>query len=286
MAEMKPTYHLPPNFSTPPPPAGPFRLGTVVRNFERREQMRPLNQSAEDRIPIPEGQIHPDHKGGFEATRARLKKGELGIWAQFIGLDGIGAEASISAKKDENDTYKFAGVDTEYFFPSPTYISRCMELPDVQDYLKGGNYKKPVFLITGLKVAKGVSVHLKEGTKFSAKAEIGFNNPGGTNIKAGPRIEGTLDNSTSMSFTESSDIVVGIQCLKLHYKTGLFGGGKKLSDKLYMGGATFVDDSRHEEERSDNYVVARPEDCNLPGHVTRGQIENEEEQEETWIVPA
>lgn len=285
MAEMKPTYHLPPNFSTPPPPAGPFHLGTVVRNFERREQMRPLNQSAEDRVPIPEGQIHLDYKGGFEATRARLKNGELGIWAQFIGLNGIGAEASISAKKDENDTYKFAGIDTEYFFPSPTYISQCMELPDVQDYLKGGNYKKPVFLITGLKVAKGTSVHLEEGTKFSAMAEIGLNNPGGTNTKAGPRIKRILDNSRSISFTESSDIVVGIQCLKVHYKTGLFSSGKKLSDELYTSGATFVD-SRHKEEQRDNYVVAIPGNYNLPGHITQGQIEIEGGQEETWIVPA
>jgi hypothetical protein len=249
--------------------------------------MKPLNQSAEDRLPIPEGRIYSDHKGGFEATRARLKSGVLGIWAQFLGFDGIGVEASISAKQSESDTYKFAGVDTEYFFPSPTYISRSMELSDVQDYLKGSNYKKPVYLITGLRVARGASVHLKEGTEISAKTEAGLNNLGATNIKAGPRIEGSRDNSTVISFTESSDIVVGVQCVKLYYKTGWLSGEKKLHDQLYTSGATFVDDSGSgQQERTDNYVLVQPENYDLPGHVSRVQIDDEEVKEETWIVPA
>ena len=286
MIEMKPTYHLPPNFSTPPPPTGPFHLGTVVRNFERREQMRPLNQNAESRLSIPKEEIYLDHKGAFEATRAQLKSGVLGLWAKFIGIDGIGAEASISAERSDNDTYKFAGVDTEYFFPSARYVSQCMELSDVQDYLKGYNYKKPVYLITGLKVAKGASVRLEEGTKVSAKAEIGLNNPGGTNIQAGPKAEGTVENSTMFAFKESSDIVVGIQCLKLYYKTPWLSGEKKLKEELYTSGATFVSDEGHKQQQStENYILAGPEDYNLPGYVCRGQTYLEG-KEETWIVPA
>lgn len=248
--------------------------------------MRPLNQSVESRLPIPKDQIYSDHKGGFEATRARLKSGVLGLWAQFIGVDGIGAEASISAERSDKDMYKFASVDTEYFFPSPSYVSECMELSEVQDYLKGYNYKKPVYLITGLKVAKGASVRLEKVTKVLAKAEVGLNNPGGTNIQAGPRVEGTLENSLVSTFAESSDIVAGIQCLKLYYKTGWLGGEKKLKEQLYTSGATFVDDEGNKQQRrSDNYIVVSPEDYNLPGYVCRTQRCDEEEKE-TWIVPA
>jgi hypothetical protein len=283
MSKMKPTYHLPPNFSTPPPPTGPFHLGTVVRNFERREQMRPLNQSAESRLPIPK--VFPDHKGGFEATRAQLKSGKLGLWAEFIGIDGIGAEASISAERSDNDMYKFASVDTEYFFPPPTYISQCMELSNVQDYLRGDNYKKPVYLITGLKVAKGASVRLEKVTKVVAKAKVGLHNPGGTNIQAGPRVEGTIENSPVFAFTESSDIVVGIQCFKLYYNTSWLGGEKKLKEEFYTNGATFVDDeSNKKQQRPDNYIYVSPEDYNLPGYVCRSE-RYDEEKEETWIIP-
>jgi hypothetical protein len=286
MSEMKPTYHLPPNFSTPPPPKGPFHLGTVVRNFERREQMRPLNRNAEGRLPIPKDEIYLDHKSGFEATRAKLKSGTLGLWAQFIGVNGIGAEASISTERGDNDMYKFASVDTEYFFPSPSYVSQCMELSDVQDYLKGYNYKQPVYLITGLKVTKSASVRMEKLTKVLAKAEVGLNNPGGTNIQAGPRVEGTLENSLEFAFTESSDIVVGIQCLKLYYKTSWLGNEKKLKEEHYTSGATFVDDEGYkQQQRSDNYIIVSPEDYNLPGYVCQSQISNEGSKEEIWIVP-
>lgn len=101
--EAKPTYHLPPNFSTPPPPNGPFHLGTVLRDFETKEEMRPLNQKEAHRIAISEKFI--DHKGGFEATREKLKSGEFGLWAKFIGLEGIGGEAGISVETSDSDRY-------------------------------------------------------------------------------------------------------------------------------------------------------------------------------------
>ncbi|RDW74911.1 hypothetical protein BP6252_06053 [Coleophoma cylindrospora] len=285
-AAMKATYHLPPNFSTPPPPTGPFHLGTVVRNFERREQMRPLNQTAASRLPIPADQIYLDHKGGFEATRARLKSGELGVWAQFVGIDGIGAETSIAGESSTSDTYKFESVDTEYFFPSSTYIAQCLELSNVHDYLEGSNYKNPVFLVTGLKVAKGASVRREHGAKKSANLTIGLNNPGGTNIQAGPRVAGTVENSAAYSFTESSDFVVGIQCLKLYFKSNWFGGEKKLKEELFTTGATFVDDERDGQlQNLDNYTIMSPEDVSLPGYVCRIERDVHETKEETWIVP-
>jgi hypothetical protein len=138
-----------------------------------------------------------------------------------------------------------------------------------------------------LKVAKGVSVRLEEGTKVAAKATVGLNQPGGMNIQAGPRVEGTRESSTVHGFTESSDIVVGIQCLKLYYKTGWSHGKRTVVDELYMSGATFVEDDGHNEQlQTNNYVFASSEDYNLPGHTRRTGAGTEEEEEETWIVPA
>lgn len=65
--------------------------------------MRPLNQGESQRIAIPEK--YSDHKGGFTATREKLKSGELGLWAKFMGLEGIGGEASVSAERSDSDKY-------------------------------------------------------------------------------------------------------------------------------------------------------------------------------------
>jgi hypothetical protein len=51
-------------------------------------------------------------------------------------------------------------VETEHFNPTPEYISDCLKLPGVEEYLKASRYRKPVYLITGVKVGKGVSAHI------------------------------------------------------------------------------------------------------------------------------
>ncbi|EHK42507.1 hypothetical protein TRIATDRAFT_7449, partial [Trichoderma atroviride IMI 206040] len=222
-----PTYHLPPNFSTPPPPKGPFHLGTVIKDFDRKEQMRPLNHGKDKdgnakRIAIDTDDIYLDHKGGFEATRWRLKSGELGLWAKCVGVDGLGGEASISGKRSENDTYKFDSVDTEYFYPSPAYISQCMGLSDVKEYMEVTKYRKAVYLVTGLKVDKGASVRFEANNEIRGRLEAGLNNPKFPPIQLGPRAEGSVENKPVDNFKESSDILVGIQCLKIYYKSSIF----------------------------------------------------------------
>ena len=111
MEELTPTYHLPPNFSTPPPPGGPFHLGTVVRNFEKKVKIRPLNHD-DDRLTIPNKEIYRSQKGGLSATRSKLKAGELGIWTQFMGIEGIGGKISFSTQRSEDDIYTYQSEET------------------------------------------------------------------------------------------------------------------------------------------------------------------------------
>ncbi|KAL6862101.1 hypothetical protein J3F83DRAFT_746717 [Trichoderma novae-zelandiae] len=132
--------------------------------------------------------------------------------------------------------------------PSPKYIVQCMEIPDVKDFLKGCNYRKPVYLVTGLKVAKGVSVCLNhtQVRKASGKAVMSLNS------LAGPEITHADEKSLTTEFTESSVIVVGIQCLKLYCKSSWLEGGKdvKLGDTHHTQGAVFVDDEENNEDHA------------------------------------
>ncbi|CAM1505660.1 Fc.00g112970.m01.CDS01, partial [Cosmosporella sp. VM-42] len=279
------TYHLPPNFSTPPPPEGPFCLGTVLRSFDVKPNARPLNYE-EDRLPIPDAEVYRSRKEGLRATRSKLKSGELGVWAQFLGVEGIGGEISLSAERSGDDVYSFESEETQYFYPRPSYISKTIELPDVQDYIRGNNYKVPVFLITGLKVAKGVSVEMSRGKIFEAKADVGINNPGGVGVEIGPRAGFTSESNTALSFKASSDIVVGIQCLKLYYKTRLLRSAKEMKDEPYLKGAVMVDNDAEGElsQVVDNYEVKDWDDSELDGQVKVTE-HNELREELVWVVP-
>jgi len=254
--------------------------------------MRPLNHGKDKdgkdkRISIPVWEIYPDHKGGFEATRSELKSGELGFWAKFVGIEGIGGEASLSVKRSETDTYKFSSVDTEFFYPSPSYISQCMALADVEEYMKLWKYKKPVYLVTGLKIAKGASVRLESDNEAKGKTELGLNNPVGSATQAGLRAERNVENKPVSAFTESSDIVVGIQCLKVYYKIGWFGGEKRLEEEVYTDGATFLGDEakKKPEVQFEELVVVGPEDYNNSKLVARNQATEEGKEDEIWMLP-
>ncbi|KFA56748.1 hypothetical protein S40293_10011 [Stachybotrys chartarum IBT 40293] len=292
MSLSKPTYHLPPNFSTAPPPKGPFHLGTVIRDFDRREQMRPLNHGKDrdgkdKRIAIGTDDIYRDHKGGFVATRRRLKNGELGLWAKCIGLDGLGGEASISAKRSENDTYKFASVETDFFYPSPSYISHCMELSDVDEYMRVTRYKKAVYLVTGLKVAKGAAVRLEANSGIKGKLEGGLNSPDVAPVKLGVGVGGNAEDNPVDEFSESSDIVVGIQCLKIYYKFGLFSREKQRKDVVFTDGATFLGDEAKKEEVSfEDLALVGPENYNNPKFSAHTQAGGEGQDDEVWMLPA
>lgn len=283
MTQMKPTYHLPPNFSIPPD--GPFQLGTVIRDFNRHAKMRPFNQSRKSRIEIPPGNIYTDHKSGFEATRARLKAGELGIWAKFVGVDGVGAEAKVSAERSENDVYKFENVETTFFYPESTYVSKSMELSDVKDYLSATDYKKPVFLVTGLKVANGISVQHNKSTQVAAVANVGINNPEVVGVQAGPGASFGVENSPGYSFSSSSDIVVGIQCSKVYYKASWLGGGRKLKEEMYLTGAVFHDDDsdNFDSPEFDNHVNAEEDDFDQSTNEL--VFETAVGRREPWLVP-
>ncbi|QKX64568.1 uncharacterized protein TRUGW13939_11743 [Talaromyces rugulosus] len=283
---MQPTYHLPPNFSTPPPPTGPYHLGTIIRDVEHKKQMCPLNSGKDmygkdKRIRI-DTDIHRDHKDGVELTGSQLKSGAVGFWSKFMGC-GINGEASMTANRSETDTYKFNSLDTEFFFPTKSYISQCMELSDVQEYLEVTEYKKPVYLVTGIKVAKGVSVRQESAIKVEGKLGLGLNIPVGSNIQVGPRTEAKVENKSVSAFGDSSDIVVGIQCLKIRYKHSWFGKSQWRVEEAHTRGATFLssDNSKPLTEELDNFT--------LEGEVEKylyHQPTEEGKEEEIWKLPA
>lgn len=76
--------------------------------------MQPLNQAETDRIAIPKK--YTDHKEGFKATRTKLKGGEFGLWAKFIGLEGFGGGAGVSMEWSDSDRYSLPTFALLYLF--------------------------------------------------------------------------------------------------------------------------------------------------------------------------
>jgi hypothetical protein len=158
-------------------------------------------------------------------------------------------------------------------------------LTDVEDYLKGSRYKKPVYLVTGIKVGRGVNVRMDKQTGVEGRLELGVNKLRGVNLQLGPTVEGKMKHEPIYMFTESSDIVVGIQCIKIyHEKSGCLFGKKEVASEYVTSGAAFYSDNGKEEEEEEDelisFVAVRPDNYNTPRLVSRV------EGAETWMLAA
>ena len=177
-----PKYHIAPNFAIPPVEAGgTLELGSIIANVVSADE--PINEDCH--VRIPPARLFCSHQRGFTATRSSLASGEYGVWAKFLGIADVGGELSWAAERSAEDVYAFRAIDTIYFHPSQDCLERSMDQDDVKDYVAGSGFG-PVYMVTGLKTARGPSVKMSKGRKLAATVEMGLQQPGGLPVELGP----------------------------------------------------------------------------------------------------
>lgn len=282
-----PTYHLAPNFSLAPPPDGMLHLGSIIDDLQNPE---PINE--DDLVDIP-GKIYRDFKEGFTASRSKMKKGELGIWAKVIGLEGLGGEISGSHGGSSEVTYKFDSIETIYFSASTNYILEAMNKEGVREFLQGSG-GKPVYMVTGLKIARSPAVSVKIGKEKVFGAGISLSQPEVIPVDVGAKVNASVEACNAMEFTKSSDFVIGIRVKKLRYKTRgwAFWRGKELVVDKHDGGASLVgtDDDDQQVHRL-NLVDELPLDEENTGMVEiadngkiKADVEGHNTVFTTWMI--
>ncbi|GAM36685.1 hypothetical protein TCE0_018r05968 [Talaromyces pinophilus] len=281
-----PTYHLAPNFSLVPPPTGMLDLGSIIDDLKNPDV---INKKC--RVDVPESERYNDQKKGFVASRLRMRKGEYGIWAKAVGIKGLGGEVSMSHEDSYEAEYRFKSIETIYFVADREYITQAMNQEHVRSVIKGMGYR-PVYIITGLKIARGPAVSTKKEKKGAAKAEATFNQPGGVPADFGFRLNPSKEDSISAEFEESNDFIIGIRVKKVRYQMkGVFSRkpGELVIEKHDVG-AELVGTDGH-EERQEFPVEELFLDGEMAGMVElldSIQKEKDDRGEETatsWILP-
>jgi hypothetical protein len=249
LRKQQPTYHVAPNFTTRPFPDGPFDLGTLVEDIK---QFYPINQSAINRVAIPEGQRYTDIKEDVNASLKTSLSGEASIIAKILDRS-IGGDASLKRQTRGEDVYKIQRLETVYFHPQPGYIKKCLQLWDVKDYNRMTNYKEPVYLITGLKIAWGATISTERDREFSSKAEGGVQAQGGpVDIQVKAQAGMSRESGLVSSFGKPADFVLAIQVLKIYHKRPFFGGQPAVAFKRIVKKATLVDDDDDPEAEAED----------------------------------
>jgi hypothetical protein len=213
MASVNPTYILAPNWDFLP--TGPIALGSLIT--DPRDPKRSLNKNA--LIPIPPTEIVTTSKEDWSITREQLLSGSVGIWASFLApLLGVGADLALNGKRDSNEVYKCAKLETRYFLPDETYISRSLLYPVVKAYT-AKFWQKSVYMVTGVKIVHGGTVETSRGEGFGAEVKVGLDGtPSGVPVGGGPKVKGERANKTTVKFGGSDDFVLGYQLIRIKSK--------------------------------------------------------------------
>ncbi|SMR52952.1 unnamed protein product [Zymoseptoria tritici ST99CH_1E4] len=229
---MKKTYFISPNFDIAPPPDGPLKLGHIIPRPDESD-IEPLNVDSYIAAPAS---LPPMLKTGFSSSRSKLLAGELGIWAQVMATIGVHASAGFDCSSD--DEINVGEVETQTFQPSLDYVTRSVAGLDVAAFLEQTRYKAPVYMITGLKIARGASMRSSSSRSINASGGVDLPMEG---ARVGPSGKLTHRRAEHGSFEDSSDFVLAFRIQRVRFRVK--DGVPEIRDRAtYVKGAKMLGD--------------------------------------------
>lgn len=194
-----PTWFLPPDFTFTP--EGPIKLGTVIAH-----PSRPTLVLAS--LPGDSGIILPKESTIIELNHSHEKSTSrsvsLNILMKFFEVATASAKAEASLKTFES--YGIVDHEIRFFVDpfTPSTATAITTLPDVKKHIDKGIFgKKPVYIVTGLRIAKR-SFKVKKEIEGNLSGEISGSGPG---IEANVPVvvDASLGGSSDRMATDSYD---------------------------------------------------------------------------------
>ncbi|KAH6953872.1 hypothetical protein BKA56DRAFT_708078 [Ilyonectria sp. MPI-CAGE-AT-0026] len=250
----KPSYHLCPDFSISPPPNGQLTLGSVLKNLNVDGVSHPLNLNAV--IDIPDNEIFPrdgPHSiTGFSRTLKYLRSVQGSIWAWIFGPSGPGGQLSWLRSQSDDETLTVDTILTRYFSPTEEYMKKTLEAAGVVMFTRLTHMKKPIYLVTGIKVAVGAKLSQAHTSNTEASGKVVATDPN-TGASGGASGSYTSSRSSAMGFDGSKPFVLGIRVRKIWW---LKDGTRSTSDDV---AGTVLGDSDTDEDE-DIFTCAKFDD--------------------------
>jgi hypothetical protein len=225
---MTKTYFLPADFDNPP--EGPIRLGNVIA--KPLDPLYTLNKNTP--VTPLDSQIYSTPKNTFKATRGKMRSGEAGVWAQI--LESIDFKIQGKYERSAEDTYIIDTIDTSFFVPSIEYLQKSVAPQGVVNHLKASRWRNPdLFVITGIKVAKGAKIVLGKKKSVGGAASGSFDGKSsGLPFKAGGSASAEAVTDESTEFT-GDNFVLAYQLRKIICKKGKVVGSEEYKDGAMLG---------------------------------------------------
>ncbi|KAJ8120603.1 hypothetical protein ONZ43_g2730 [Nemania bipapillata] len=223
MSSIKKSYFLPPSWDITPEEVV---VGSVITNLDSPNT--PL--SAASLVAHIDTTVHTQEQPASGAAK-NSRQWSIGLFSKFIQIITLDGEISYKSSNTSEMTYDCQIMKTERFQPSLAYIDKAAHDSEVLKYLKMSGLGAKVFMITGVKTAKGITLATSEGQEHGFTGELGVDIPL-VQATAGPKGSKSLVQTNTARTTISGPIVFAFQVEKLCLSSK--GGAKR---EKYVSGA-------------------------------------------------
>lgn len=120
-------------------------------------------------------EVHaPDPMNDFRVTVEQFKERKAGIFARFLQWIPAGVDAKAEINQNAAEEYHIEEMKTKWFVPSSSLQKKAAESDKVADFLEVKGGKEPVYMVTGIRTAKGTTVTTKKKFAKNLRAWFGI----------------------------------------------------------------------------------------------------------------
>ncbi|KAI3535256.1 hypothetical protein CABS01_14244 [Colletotrichum abscissum] len=203
------TYMLAPNWNFRP--GGPIKIGNIIFDPFRPDKSEPEGASSYEYVTETANQ--KNYKKTVDTTTSL----DLSIWLTFLA--NIKATFGANHRHVTHNEYTMDSLQTTYLLHDPLrkeIQERCND-PDIKRHMKLDSLvSKPVYMITGLRIAKGF--RLQQSEDLSKSAQVGIGVPVSPDMGAGGDLSVSTSKKGSEGFESVEDIIYSYQLSKIHRK--------------------------------------------------------------------
>lgn len=189
-------------------------------------------------------------------TRGDHRGVSISVWAEF--LQTVSGKVSGGYGSDVQSNYTMDSLETIYFVADPPIeeVQARLKVPRVQAITKVNRipgFRTPVYMVTGLMVAKGLSVAMENNKHRNGETEIGGNAPSPVGqVGAGANLAKSTSTEEADKWRAGEDIVFAYQLLKIEVKG--WKGDKVEYDELRHKAAYLSNDDEEETDEEEDGV--------------------------------
>jgi hypothetical protein len=158
----------------------------------------------------------------------------------------MGAEAGIELATSGTDTFTFETETEEWFVPSMQFVQQSIEQPAVQTFLKGSPSRTPLYIITGLRIARGITAGSSVKKDAMIGGQVSLDTSGaGVPLNVGPVLQHSRGTGEEVQWKCEGPLVFAYQLARVKpnkadwmaksYNKGAFFGSEQNQKDMELG---------------------------------------------------